>query len=301
MKSSYNKKNNGERSSYKDSGERNSRRPKPSFKSDNKFDRGSKPRTAPKSIPAVNKFKDEEKETHSSIEGRNPVIELMRTGKKIEKIYILKGSNLDLMQRARGAKIPVQEVDKRKFDTMCSTDNAQGVIAITSPVEYCDIEDILAYAAEKGEKPFIVIADSLNSPHNLGAIIRTAECAGAHGIIIPVHRSVGITPTVVKTSAGAAEHMLISKVTNIKAAIEKLKENNVWIIGANAGGEMYDKIDYTTGVGLVIGGEDKGLTDNISSACDIIAGIPMQGKINSLNASVAAGVLIYEVVRQRRG
>ena len=225
----------------------------------------------------------------------------MRTGKKIEKIYILKGSNLDLMQRARGAKIPVQEVDKRKFDTMCSTDNAQGVIAITSPVEYCEIEDILAYAAEKGEKPFVVIADSLNSPHNLGAIIRTAECAGAHGIIIPVHRSVGITPTVVKTSAGAAEHMLISKVTNIKAAIEKLKENNVWIIGANAGGEMYDKIDYTTGVGLVIGGEDKGLTDNISSACDIIAGIPMQGKINSLNASVAAGVLIYEVVRQRRG
>ncbi len=242
-----------------------------------------------------NNIKDES----CMIEGRNAVFELLRSERSIEKIYVTKDMNRDIAEKARAMHVQVSEIDRRKLEAMAEGPNPQGVIAIASPIEYCEIDDILSLAKERGEDPFIIIADGLNSPHNLGAIIRTAECAGAHGIIIPVHRSIGITPTVTKVSEGAVNHMLISKAVNIKNTIDELKEKGVWTACADMEGSEYTKANLNMPIALVIGGEDKGITPMIKKACDMTLRIPQKGQLNSLNASVAAAILMYEVVRQR--
>lgn len=235
----------------------------------------------------------------SVVEGRNAVFELLRSERPIEKIYITKDMNRDIAEKARAMHVQVSEIDKRKLEAMAESPNPQGVIALCSPIDYCSVDDILELARSRSEAPFIIIADGLNSPHNLGAIIRTAECAGVHGIIIPVHRSIGITPTVTKVSEGAVNHMLISKAVNIKNVIDELKQKGVWIACADMEGETYTSYDLNVPIALVIGGEDKGITPMIKKACDMSLTIPQKGKLNSLNASVAAAVLMYEVVRQR--
>lgn len=243
----------------------------------------------------VNNSRDES----SIVEGRNAVFELLRSERAIEKIYIARDMNKDIVEKARAMHVQVSEIDKRKLEAMAEGPNPQGVIALCSPIEYCEIDDMLRLAEQRGEAPFIIIADGLNSPHNLGAIIRTAECAGAHGIIIPIHRSIGITPTVTKVSEGAVNHMLISKATNIKNVISELKEKGVWTACADMEGSAYTSCDLKVPIALVIGGEDKGITPMIKKACDMALTIPQKGHLNSLNASVAAAILMYEVVRQR--
>ena len=242
---------------------------------------------------------DISRDESSVVEGRNAVFELLRSERSIEKIYIAKNMNRDIAEKARAMHVQVSEIDKRKLEAMAESPNPQGVIALCSPIEYCSVDDILECAKARSEAPFIVIADGLNSPHNLGAIIRTAECAGVHGIIIPVHRSIGITPTVTKVSEGAVNHILISKAVNIKNVIDELKEKGVWIACADMEGDAYTSFDFKAPIALVIGGEDKGITPMIKKACDMSLTIPQKGKLNSLNASVAAAVLMYEVVRQR--
>lgn len=235
----------------------------------------------------------------SVVEGRNAVFELLRSQRAIEKLYITKNMNRDILEKARAMHVQVSEIDKRKLEAMSEGGNAQGVIALCSPIEYASIDDMLALAAEKNEKPFIIICDGLNSPHNLGAIIRTAECAGAHGIVIPVHRSIGITPTVTRVSEGAVNHMLIAKETNIRNVLEELKKKGVWTACADMEGDKYTSADLNIPLALVIGGEDKGIAPLIKKTCDMTLAIPQKGQLNSLNASVAAAVIMYEVIRQR--
>ena len=243
------------------------------------------------------------------IVGRNAVLEALKAGREIEKINIQKldkgaspsGSVKQIIAKAKDAKIPVYHSDKAFMDKMMdgAKVNYQGVIATASDYSYCEIDDILAFAREKDEKPFIVILGGLEDPHNLGAIMRTAECAGAHGIIIPKRRSVSVNETVLKTSAGAAEHMLCARVTNIGSAIDELKEQGVWIYACDMGDElMYDQ-DMTGAVGIVIGSEGFGISRLVKEKCDFVVSIPMKGKINSLNASNAAAILMYEIVKQR--
>ncbi len=233
------------------------------------------------------------------VEGRNAVFELLRSQRGIEKIYIAKDMNRDILEKARSMRVQVSEIDKRKLEAMAESQNAQGVIALCSPIEYASVDDMIELARSKEEDPFIIIADGLNSPHNLGAIIRTAECAGAHGVIIPVHRSIGITPTVTRVSEGAVNHILIAKETNIHGVIEELKEKGVWTACADMDGSEYTKCNLNMPIALVIGGEDKGITPMIKKSCDMTLSIPQKGQLNSLNASVAAAILMYEVVRQR--
>lgn len=243
------------------------------------------------------------------IVGRNAVLEALKAGREIEKINIQKlekgrnpaGSVRQITAKARDAGIPVYHSDKAFMDKMMdgAKVNYQGVIATASDYSYCEIEDIVAFAREKDEKPFIIILDGLEDPHNLGAIMRTAECAGAHGIIIPKRRSVSVNETVLKTGAGAAEHMLCARVTNIAKAIDELKEQGIWIYACDMGDElMYDQ-DMTGSVAIVIGSEGFGISRLVREKCDFVVSIPMKGKINSLNASNAAAILMYEIVKQR--
>ncbi|MDO4518038.1 MAG: 23S rRNA (guanosine(2251)-2'-O)-methyltransferase RlmB [Bacillota bacterium] len=243
------------------------------------------------------------------IVGRNAVLEALKAGREIEKINIQKleggqhpsGSVKQIISKAKENKIPVYHSDKQFMDKILdgAKVNHQGVIATASNYSYCEVEDILAFAENKGEKPFIVILDGLEDPHNLGAIIRTAECAGVHGIIIPKRRSVSVNETVLRTSAGAAEHMLCARVTNIAKAIDELKEKGVWIYACDMGDQlMYDQ-DMTGAVGIVIGSEGFGISRLVREKCDFIVSIPMKGKINSLNASNAAAILMYEILKQR--
>ncbi len=238
------------------------------------------------------------------IEGRNAVTEALRAGRSIDKIYIAKGE-VDktlghIASKARSMGIVVTEADRRKLDAMSVTHAHQGVIALCAVREYVEIEDILAIAQERGEPPFVIVCDEISDPHNLGAIIRTAECVGAHGIIIPKRRSAGLTSIVGKTSAGAAEHMAVARVPNLPAAIKALKERGLWIFGSAAGGsnELW-KTDLRGPVCLVIGSEGDGMGRLVTESCDFLVSIPMRGKLNSLNASAAAAVLMYEVLRQR--
>jgi len=238
------------------------------------------------------------------IEGRNAVIEALRAGRAIDKIFIARG-DVDktlghIASKAREKNIVVVECDRRKLDFMSATHAHQGVIAVCAVREYCTIEDILACAEEKGEKPFVVVCDEISDPHNLGAIIRSAECAGAHGVIIPKRRSAGLTTIVDKASAGAAEHMLIARVPNIPAAIDTLKENGLWVYGTAADGqsELW-KTDYTGSVALVIGSEGDGMGRLVRESCDFIVSLPMKGQVSSLNASCAASIVMYEILRQR--
>ena len=238
------------------------------------------------------------------IEGRNPVTEAIRSGRTIDKIFVQSGEKNGSIRKiialAKEKRIVISEVDKAKLDRMSDTKSHQGVIAFAAAKEYCSVEDILAYAQSRGEKPFVIIADELNDPHNLGSIIRTANAAGAHGIIIPKRNSVGLNPVVEKTSAGALEFMNVARVSNLASAIETLKKANVWIVGADMDGEntIYTH-DFSGAVGIVVGSEGFGISRLIKEKCDFVVRIPMFGQINSLNASVAAALMIYEVARTR--
>ena len=245
-------------------------------------------------------------EADGVIEGRNAVIEALRAGENIDKIFIQKGETDKTLghiaSKARAAGIVVVDADKRKLDGMSRTHAHQGVIALAAMREYVSVEDILEKAAEKGEKPLIVICDEISDPHNLGAIIRTAECAGAHGIVIPKRRSAGLTAVVAKTSAGAVAHMPVARVANIPSLINDLKKQGVWVFGTAAKGttNLYEA-DLKGAAAIVIGSEGDGMTRLAEENCDFLVSIPMKGKLNSLNASAAAAILLYEAVRQRLG
>ena len=244
-------------------------------------------------------------EADGIIEGRNAVIEALRAGETIDKIYILKGETDKTLghiaSKARAAGIVVVDADKRKLDNMSRTHSHQGVIALAAVREYVSVETILQKAADKGENPLIVVCDEISDPHNLGAIIRTAECAGAHGIVLPRRRSAGLTATVAKTSAGAVEYMAVARVANMTAAMEELKKNGVWIYGtaADADAGLYET-DLTGACAIVIGSEGSGMSRLVAETCDFKLSIPMTGQVSSLNASVSAAVVLYEAVRQRR-
>ena len=237
------------------------------------------------------------------IEGRNAVQEAFRSGKCVDKLFILDGCQdgpvRTIAREARKTDTIINYVSKERLDQLSETHAHQGVIAQVAAYDYSTVDEILARAEEKGEAPFLIILDNVEDPHNLGAIIRTANLAGAHGVIIPKRRAVGLTSTVAKTSAGAINYTPVAKVTNIVRTIEELKEKGIWFVCADMGGEtMYD-LDLTGPMGLVIGNEGEGVSRLVREACDFTASIPMKGDIDSLNASVAAGVLAYEIVRQR--
>ena len=238
-----------------------------------------------------------------TIEGRNAVMEAFKSGKTIDKLFVLKGCQdgpiNSILREARKRDTIVSYVAKERLDQLSETGKHQGVIAYAAAYEYAEVEDILKLAEEKGEPPFIFLLDNIEDPHNLGAIIRTANLAGAHGVIIPKRRAVGLTATVAKTSAGALNYTPVAKVTNLGATIEELKEKGLWFVCADMGGTtMYD-LNLKGAIGLVIGNEGEGVSRLVREKCDYIASIPMKGDIDSLNASVAAGVLAYEIVRQR--
>lgn len=235
--------------------------------------------------------------------GRNPVLELLKSDKQIDKLYVLKGdlqgSINKILGMANDKNIIVQQVDKKKLDSMSEGNAHQGIAALVTGYEYSTIEAILELATSKNEKPFIIILDGIEDTHNLGAIVRTAECAGAHGVVIPKRRSAMVNQTVYKSSAGAVEHMLIANVNNISNTIDELKEKGLWVYGADMDGADYHFNTSMTGaIALVIGNEGKGLSRLVKEKCDVLVKIPMLGKISSLNASTAASILIYEVVRQ---
>ncbi len=240
------------------------------------------------------------------IEGRNAVIEALRADRSIDKIYIARG-DVDktlghIASRARDKGIVVVEADRRKLDFMSQTKAHQGVIAVVAVRDYCEIGDILALAHERGESPFVIVCDEISDPHNLGAIIRSAECSGAHGVIIPKRRSAGLTAIVDKASAGAAEHMAIARVPNIPAAIKELKDRGLWVYGTAADGtnDLWHT-DFSGSVALVIGSEGDGMGKLVKENCDFIVSLPMKGRASSLNASAAAAITMYEVMRQRMG
>ena len=237
-----------------------------------------------------------------TIEGRNAVMEAFRSGKTIDRVYVLKGCQdgpiNSILREARKHDTLVNFVAKERLDQMSETGKHQGVIASAAAYAYAEVEDMLKLAEEKGEPPFLFLLDDIEDPHNLGAIIRTANLAGAHGVIIPKRRAVGLTATVARTSAGALNYTPVAKVTNLSATIEELKEKGLWFVCADMGGTtMYD-LNLTGPIGLVIGNEGDGVSRLVKEKCDFVASIPMKGEIDSLNASVAAGVLAYEIVRQ---
>ena len=238
-----------------------------------------------------------------TIEGRNAVIEAFRSGKTIDKVFILDGCQdgpiQTIKREAKKHDCIVQFVKKERLDQLSETGHHQGVVAFAAAYEYAEVEDILALAREKNEPPFIFILDNIEDPHNLGAIIRTANLAGAHGVIIPKRRAAGLTATVARTSAGALNYTPVAKVTNIANTIEDLKKEGLWFVCADMGGEVIYNLNLKGAIGLVIGNEGEGVSRLIREKCDYIASIPMKGDIDSLNASVAAGVLAYEIVRQR--
>ncbi len=243
-------------------------------------------------------------EEENLVEGRNAVMELIESDKDINKIFVQAGekhgSIMKIIARAKSKGIVVVEVQKRKLDEMSVSHNHQGVIAITPPFEYVEVEDILEEAKKRNENPFILILDGIEDVHNLGSIIRTAETAGVHGIIIPKRRAAAVNATVYKTSAGAVEYMKIARVNNIQNTINYLKENDVWICGTDMDtNSLYNEQDYKMPIAIVIGNEGKGMSRLTKENCDFVVKIPMKGKINSLNASVSAGIIMYEVLRNR--
>ena len=249
-------------------------------------------------------YRKEEKIYDDQVEGRNSVLELLESGKDINKIFITRGEKHGSINKivaiAKERKIIIVEKDKRQMDEMAQNENYQGVIAIVPPFEYCDIDDILQTAKDKNEEPFVLILDGIEDPHNLGSIIRTAETAGVHGIIIPKRRAVGVNSTVNKVSAGAVEHMNIARVTNISDAINELKDKGLWICGTDVSTDkFYYNQDYKGAIGIVIGNEGKGIGDKVKKNCDFLVKIPMKGKVGSLNASVSTGIIVYEAVKQR--
>ncbi len=248
--------------------------------------------------------KVEKEQYQDQVEGRNAVLELIESGKDINKIYIEKGEKQGsinkIIAKANERKILVTEIDKQKFRQMSQTPNAQGIIAIVPPFDYCDVYDIIDLAKEKNEEPFILILDGIEDPHNLGSIIRTAETAGVHGIIIPKRRAASVNSTVNKVSAGAVEHMKIARVNNINETINTLKKEGIWICGTDMDtNKYYYNQDLTGPLAIVIGSEGFGMSRLVKENCDFLIKIPMKGKITSLNASVSAGIVVYEAVKQR--
>ena len=238
------------------------------------------------------------------VEGRNSVLELLESGKDINKIFITKGekhgSINKIIAKAKERKIVIVEKEKNKMNEMAQNSNYQGVIAIVPPFNYCEVEDILECAQKRNEEPFILILDGIEDPHNLGSIIRTAETAGVHGIIIPKRRAASVNSTVNKTSAGAVEYMKIARVTNISETISRLKEKGIWICGTDINTKTYYyEQDLTGPIGIVIGNEGSGISNKVKNNCDFLVKIPMKGKITSLNASVSTGIILYEALKQR--
>ena len=238
-----------------------------------------------------------------TIEGRNAVLEAFRSGKTIDKLFVQDGCKdgpiLSITREARKHDTLIKYVPRERLDQLSETGKHQGVIAYAAAYEYAEVEDILKNARDKGEEPFIFLLDNIEDPHNLGAVIRTANLAGAHGVIIPKRRAVGLTATVAKTSAGALNYTPVAKVTNLAATIDELKKEGLWFVCADMGGESMYRLNLKGPIGLVIGNEGEGVSRLVKEKCDYIASIPMKGDIDSLNASVAAGVLAYEIVRQR--
>lgn len=240
-----------------------------------------------------------------TIEGRNAVLEAFRAGKTIDKLFVLDGCQdgpiKSITREARKQDTIINYVTKERLDQLSETGKHQGIVAYAAAYEYAEVEDMLKLAKEKGEPPFLFLLDGIEDPHNLGAIIRTANQAGAHGVIIPKRRAAGLTATVAKTSAGALNYTPVAKVTNLSAVIEELKAQGLWFVCADMGGDLMYQVDLKGPIGLVIGSEGDGVSRLVKEKCDMTAAIPMKGDIDSLNASVAAGVLAYEIVRQRLG
>ena len=246
----------------------------------------------------------EEKSYEDRVEGRNGVLELLASDRDVNKLYVQKGEKHGSINKiiaiAKEKRIVIAEMEKAKMDAMSETHNHQGVIAVVPPFNYCDVDDILDYAKSKNEKAFVVILDGIEDVHNLGSIIRTAETAGVHGIIIPKRRATQVNATVSKTSAGAVEHMKIARVNNLADTIRNLKEGGLWIIGTDMDTEVsYANQDYTGDIAIVIGSEGFGMSKIVKDNCDFLIKIPMKGKITSLNASVSAGIVMYEALKQR--
>lgn len=252
-----------------------------------------------------NNIKKEEKSYDDQVEGRNSVLELLENGRDINKIYVSAGEKHGSINKilaiARERKVIVKEIEKQKMNQMAQSDNHQGIIAIVPPFEYCEVEDILEAAKEKKEDPLILILDGIEDPHNLGSIIRTAETAGVHGVIIPKRRAAQVNSTVNKVSAGAVEHMNVARVNNINETIRMLKENGIWVCGTDMDTNTYyyDQ-DMKGPLAIVIGSEGFGMGKLVKQNCDFLVKIPMKGKVTSLNASVSAGIIIYEAVKQRK-
>lgn len=237
--------------------------------------------------------------------GRNAVIEALRSGRTMDSIYIQRGNQVGsinaIIAKAKAKGINIKEVDSKKLDFMSRGSVHQGVVATVAVKEYAELSDIFKLAEEKGEDPFIILCDELSDPHNLGAVLRTAECAGAHGVVIPKRRSVGLTFAVGKASAGAVEYVPVVRVTNMASTIDDLKKKGIWVYTADMDGKMWCEVDYKGGVALVVGSEGNGVSKLIKDKSDFIVSLPMKGQINSLNASVACGVISYEIARQRSG
>lgn len=246
--------------------------------------------------------RDDSKGRENAVVGRNAVAELLKTGTPIDKILVsgVEGSVKVIVAKAKEARIPVVDTTSDYLDRLCGGENHQGVAALVAEKAYCTVEDILDVARERGEKPLIVVCDGIEDPHNLGAVIRCAECEGAHGIIIPERRACGLTPAVSKASAGAIMHMAVAKVSNIAQTIEKLKENGVWTYAAEADGQDFYNTDFSGGCAIVLGGEDSGVSRLVRERCDYTVSIPMYGKLNSLNVSTAASVLLCHAARMQR-
>ena len=251
-------------------------------------------------------MKQENNKTNDNlIIGRNAVLELLKSDREVENVLIAKGEREGSINRiialCKEKKIVIKNVDIKKLDFLAPDGNHQGVAANVPAHEYSSIDDILTYAEEKGEAPFIVLCDEIEDSHNLGAIIRTAEACGVHGIIIPKRRNVGLNYIVAKTSCGALEYMRVARVTNLASTIDELKKKNIWVYAADMDGQRWDKTDFSGGCCLVVGSEGKGVGRLIKEKCDVTVSLPMLGRVNSLNASVAAGVLMYEITKQRLG
>lgn len=251
-----------------------------------------------------NRKKDNERQTEDSgiIAGRNAVRELLKSGREIDKIVVSgrEGSIVALVAEAKERRIPVVNADNAKLDYLARGTVHQGIIAYAAQKEYSTVDEIIAIARERGEKPLIVVCDEIEDPHNLGAIIRCAECSGAHGVIIPKRRSAGLTPTVVKASAGAIWHMAIARVSNIAETVEQLKENGIWTFAAEAGGTPYYETDFNTPTAIVLGSEGFGVSRLVRERCDFTVSIPMYGQVNSLNVSTAASVLLCHAAKMQR-
>lgn len=246
---------------------------------------------------------DDKQNEKNIIFGRNSVAEAIKAGRPIDSVLVAKGERSGsvpkILADAKNSGIPIKEVDRKKLDFMCGHANHQGIIAVGAVKEYSSVDDIFAFAEEKGEPPFIIVCDEIEDPHNLGAIIRTAEAAGAHGVIVPKRRSAPLSFAVSKTSAGAVEFMRVARVTNIPQTLDELKSRGVWVYCADMNGETFYNVDLKGAAALVVGSEGRGVGRLVKEKCDVILSMPMKGKINSLNASVAAGILMYEISKQR--